>query len=364
METWQELLRNSITKPEELAQHFDVDICEARRVCKVYPMRINSYWLDQMKTPGDPFWAQAVPDPEELDLTEGFEDPLHEEQHSPVPGLTHRYPDRVLLLVSDMCSMYCRFCTRKRKVGQRRFATKDQVNAGIEYIRDHPEVRDVILSGGDSLMVSDDRLDRILSALRSIPHVEILRIGSRSLCTLPQRITPDLCRVLSQYHPLYLNTHFNHPDEITEESEAACARLADAGIPLGNQTVLLKGINDDPEVMRRLVHRLTAIRVRPYYLFQADLVRGTDHFRTPVRKGLEIIRSLQGFTSGLCIPAYVIDLPGGGGKVPLMPETVVETSPGTLVLRNYEGRLFSYPDVTDETDEVDEPELETAETMA
>lgn len=349
METWQELLRRSITTPEELATRFDLDIEEARRVCEVYPMRINPYWLNLMKTPGDPFWSQAVPDLSELDSTEGVEDPLNEEGTSPVPGLTHRYPDRVLLLVSDQCSMYCRFCTRKRKVAQKRFTSRAQVAAGIEYVRTHPEVRDVILSGGDPLMLSDERLDEILSALRAIPHVEILRIGSRSPCTLPQRITPELCRMLQGHHPLYLNTHFNHPDEITEESEAACALLADAGLPLGNQSVLLRGINDDPETMKRLVQRLVAMRVRPYYLFQADLVRGTDHFRTPVRTGLEILRSLQGFTSGLCVPSYVIDLPGGGGKVHLMPETVVERAPGTLMLRNYEGKVFSYPDVEDAT---------------
>lgn len=349
METWQNMLKRSITTPEELAAHFDMDIEEARRVCEVYPMRINPYWLNLMKTPGDPFWSQAVPDLSELDSTEGVEDPLNEEGTSPVPGLTHRYPDRVLLLVSDQCSMYCRFCTRKRKVAQKRFTSRAQVAAGIEYVRTHPEVRDVILSGGDPLMLSDERLDEILSALRAIPHVEILRIGSRSPCTLPQRITPELCRMLRGHHPLYLNTHFNHPDEITEESEAACALLADAGLPLGNQSVLLRGINDDPETMKRLVQRLVAMRVRPYYLFQADLVRGTDHFRTPVRTGLEILRSLQGFTSGLCVPSYVIDLPGGGGKVHLMPETVVERAPGTLMLRNYEGKVFSYPDVEDAT---------------
>ena len=349
METWQNMLKRSITTPEELATHFDMDIEEARRVCEVYPMRINPYWLNLIKTPGDPFWSQAAPDLSELDSTEGVEDPLNEEGTSPVPGLTHRYPDRVLLLVSDQCSMYCRFCTRKRKVAQKRFTSRAQVAAGIEYVRTHPEVRDVILSGGDPLMLSDERLDEILSALRAIPHVEILRIGSRSPCTLPQRITPELCRMLRGHHPLYLNTHFNHPDEITEESEAACALLADAGLPLGNQSVLLRGINDDPETMKRLVQRLVAMRVRPYYLFQADLVRGTDHFRTPVRTGLEILRSLQGFISGLCVPSYVIDLPGGGGKVHLMPETVVERAPGTLMLRNYEGKVFSYPDVEDAT---------------
>jgi lysine 2,3-aminomutase len=239
--------------------------------------------------------------------------------------------------------MYCRFCTRKRKVGGEHMAiTGETITRGIDYIRTHPEIRDVILSGGDPLLLGDEKLDGILTALRAIPHVEIIRIGSRIPVVLPQRITLGLIRVLRKHHPLYLNTHFNHPDEITETAAKACARLADAGIPLGNQTVLLRGVNDDPAVMKRLMQKLLAIRVRPYYLYQADLVQGTDHFRTTVAEGLEIVRALRGHTSGLGVPAFVIDAPGGGGKIPLLPDYLQEMGEEEVRLKNYRGDLYSY----------------------
>jgi lysine 2,3-aminomutase len=242
--------------------------------------------------------------------------------------------------------MYCRFCTRKRKVGDPfKRITKEQIMRGIEYVREHTEVRDVLLSGGDPFLLSDSYLEWILKEIRRIPHVEIIRIGTRVPCTLPQRVTPELCAMLRKYHPLYINVHFNHPNEVTDASRLACEMLADVGIPMGNQSVLLKGVNDDPKVMKELVHKLLMMRVKPYYLYQADLVRGTHHFRTPVKKGLDIIRALRGHTSGMAVPHYIIDSPGGGGKIPLLPEYVMGREGNKLVLTNYECRLFDYYDV-------------------
>ncbi len=347
MEEWKLLMKEGVHTAEQLDRHFDVDKQAAEIVSQEFPIRINKYWLDLIKEKGDAFWKQTVPVIEETLDPIGVDDPLGEEKDSPVPNLTHRYPDRVLFYVNYQCPIYCRFCTRKRKVGQPEFFSKEHVNQGIEYIRNHSEIRDVILSGGDPLMLSDDRLDYILRSLRSIPHLEILRIGSKVPCALPQRITPDLCKVLKKYHPLYINTHFNHPDEVTAEATKACEMLADAGIPLGNQAVLLKGVNDDPQIMKELMQKLLAIRVKPYYLYQADLVTGTEHFRTSVEKGLEIMRSLQGFTSGMAIPHYVIDAPGGGGKIPILPNYVVESNGDEIILRNYEGKEYSYPNVVD-----------------
>jgi lysine 2,3-aminomutase len=343
MEIWQNLLQKSITDPVRLAQHFNVDPTPMLEVAERYPLRINPYYLSLIREVGDPIWKQAVPDPLELQDMVCHVDPLNEENQSPVPNVVHRYPDRVLFIISSTCAMYCRFCTRKRKVGCADMeVTEETIAAGIAYIRAHHEIRDVILSGGDPLLRSDESLERILSQLRAIKHVEIIRIGSRVPVVLPQRITPKLVGMLRRYHPLYLNTHFNHPDEITPQSSVACARLADAGIPLGNQTVLMRGINDDPLVMRRLMQKLLMIRVRPYYIYQADLVQGTDHFRTSVEEGLEIMRALRGYTSGMAVPAYVIDAPGGGGKIPLLPEYLQQLG-SDVVLKNYRGDVYHYP---------------------
>jgi len=314
---WEEILSRSITSGRGPASLLEIDEEEAEKVIARYPMRINPYYLGLIKEKGDPFWLQAVPDIREITDQDGFEDPLDEEGLSPVPGLTHKYPDRVLFLVSGRCAMYCRFCNRKRKVGSPSMVTRESIREGIAYIRKTPQVRDVLLSGGDPLLLSDRELFRILSELRPISHVEIIRIGTRVPCTLPQRITPALANMLRGFHPLYINTHFNHPDEVTAEAGLACGRLSDAGIPIGCQTVLLKGVNDDPEVMASLMRKLLSIRVRPYYLFQADLARGTSHFWTGVKKGLDIITHLRKHCSGLCVPHYAIDLPGGGGKVVL-----------------------------------------------
>lgn len=343
METWQKLLQASITRPAQITPRFGIDPAPLAEVAEHYPMRITPYYQGLIREVGDPIWKQAVPDAAELRDSVCLTDPLEEENQSPVPNLVHRYPDRVLFLVCSECAMYCRFCTRKRKVGGADMViTGETIARGIDYIRSHPEIRDVILSGGDPLLLADEKLDGILTALRAIPHVEIIRIGSRIPVVLPQRITLGLIRVLRKHHPLYLNTHFNHPDEITETSAKACARLADAGIPLGNQTVLLRGVNDDPAVMKRLMQKLLAIRVRPYYLYQADLVQGTDHFRTTVEEGLEIVRALRGHTSGLGVPAYVIDAPGGGGKIPLLPDYLQEMGEDEVRLKNYRGDLYSY----------------------
>ncbi len=342
METWQKLLQASITRPGDLTRRFGVDPRPLDAVAEAYPMRVNPYYLSLIKSVGDPIWRQAVPAEEELQDQVCVADPLEEENQSPVPNLVHRYPDRVLFLVTSECAMYCRFCTRKRKVGgEQMVVNRETIEAGIAYIRSHPEIRDVILSGGDPLLLSDERLDWILRELRSIPTVEIIRIGSRVPVVLPQRITPALVRVLRKHHPLFLNTHFNHPDEITETSAKACARLADAGIPLGNQTVLLRGVNDEPAVMKRLMQKLLSIRVKPYYIYQADLVQGTDHFRTTVEEGVEIIRALRGHTSGMGVPAYVIDAPGGGGKIPILPD-YLQSLGSEVLLKNYLGESYSY----------------------
>ena len=350
MQEWQKHLSGSVVKVEDLP--FIPESPEYRdkleKVAEVFPIRINSYFINQIKNEHDPLWKQVVPTLEELD---GFifndsplvSDPLNEEGDMPVPELIHRYPDRVLLMVNNQCPVICRFCTRKRKIGFPGIVTRDTLRQGIEYIGNHPEVRDVILSGGDPLLVPDKELERILSDLRAIPHLEILRIGTRVPGTLPQRVTPELCTILKKYHPLYFNMHFNHPDELTPEVEKACNMLADTGIPLGSQTVLLKGVNDDSETMRELMQKLLRVRVRPYYIFQADMAFGTDHFRTDVQKGLDLISNLQGHTSGMGVPYFVIDAPGGGGKVRLLPDTVIEHNENEVVIKNYEGKLFRYP---------------------
>lgn len=355
MEAWKKLLAESYDEKniEKALTKFHLstkEIEEIKKVGAAYPLRVNPYYLGLIKKKGDAVWKQCIADEQELKDTEGLSDPLLEENQSPVSGLIHRYPDRVLFLCSNQCSMYCRFCTRKRRVGHPdREISLSQIMKGIDYIKNHKEVRDVIISGGDPLMLSDEKLEFILKQIRAIKHVEIIRIGTRMPCALPQRITKKLCRMLAKYHPLYINTHFNHPQEITKESIKACSMLADAGIALGNQSVLLKGVNDNPKIMKELVQKLLIMRVKPYYLYQADIVKGTRHFRTEISKGLEIIHSLQGFTSGMAVPHYVIDAPGGGGKIPLLPTYLIgekkdrKSGKTTIVLKNYEGKTYEYP---------------------
>ncbi|MCX6814597.1 MAG: KamA family radical SAM protein [Candidatus Aenigmarchaeota archaeon] len=347
MPEWVTLVRSSINTVEELGQRLGLaekEVKALKKVVRKYPMRINPYYLSLIREKDDPIWKQCIPNELELLDQEGMVDPLAEERDSPIPGITHRYPDRVLFLVSNCCAMYCRFCTRKRMVGDpKRSVSASQILAGIEYIRNHSEIRDVILSGGDPLMLTDSRLEFVLRHLREIPHIQIIRIGTRVPCSLPQRITPELCEMLKKYQPLYINIHFEHPREITPESSRACQMLADAGIPLGSQSVVLKGVNDDPQIMKELMNKLLMIRVRPYYIYQCDLTRGANHFRTKVEKSLEIIKSLRGFTSGLAVPHFVIDAPGGGGKIPLLPDYVIGFTEDKVILRNYRGKIYEYP---------------------
>lgn len=314
-------------------------------------MAITPYYLTLIDpdNPNDPVRKQAIPTGSETHISPAdLLDPLHEDEDSPVKGLTHRYPDRVLLLITDMCSMYCRHCTRRRFAGQKDDeAPADYVQKAIDYIAATPQVRDVLLSGGDALMVSDAKLESIIKRLRAIPHVEIIRIGSRVPVVCPQRITDKLVEMLKQYHPIWLNTHFNHPNEITPESIAACEKMANAGIPLGNQSVLLRGVNDCVNIMKRLVHGLVKMRVRPYYIYQCDLSMGLEHFRTPVSKGIEIIEGLRGHTSGYAVPTFVVDAPGGGGKTPVMPTYIISQSPGKIILRNFEGVITTYSEPED-----------------
>ena len=340
--SWKKILSQSITIPDSLPASFEIDRGSLQKVIARYPMRINPYYLSLIKKKDDPLYKQCVPDLRETLNEAGFDDPLNEDC-SPVPGLTHRYPDRLLFLISSRCAMYCRFCNRKRKVGRPSMVTRSSIREGLSYIRGHEEIRDVLLSGGDPLLLENRELFHILSDLRSMTHVEIIRIGTRVPCTLPQRITPQLANMLGSFKPLYINTHFNHPDEITPESSLACNRLADAGIPIGCQTVLLKGVNDNAGIIRTLMQKLLTIRVRPYYLFQADPAKGTAHFWTPLNRGLEIMASLQGHTSGLCVPHFAVDLLGGGGKVPLLPEYVMERDGDVLVAKNYQGKKYRHP---------------------
>ncbi|MBN2382880.1 KamA family radical SAM protein [bacterium] len=342
MEKWRRILRKSVTDAAELASRFDIPREEMDRIVSQFPVQITPYYLSLIKHKGDPLYRQVVPDVRELDESYLYQDPLAEDTHSPVPNIVHRYPDRCLFLISHVCASYCRFCTRKRKVGDSDKIKSSEIQRGIEYIKAHPEIRDVILSGGDPLLLEDSKLENIIKQVRQCEHVEIIRIGSRVPCFLPQRITSSLVRMLKKYHPLYINVHFNHPDELTPQAVEALAKLADAGIPLGNQTVLLKDVNDSPEVMKKLMQKLVRARVRPYYIYQADMVFGTEHFRTRVEKGLEIIKALRGWTSGLAVPYFVIDAPGGGGKIPILPEYVVSVTDQEIMLRNYKGEIFFY----------------------
>lgn len=346
---WKWQVRNRITTVEDLKKIINLTSEEEKNIgstLEKFRMGITPYYASIMDKDNStcPVRMQAVPTIMETHKgSADMEDPLHEDADSPVPGLTHRYPDRVLLLITDQCSMYCRHCTRRRFAGQQDASMgMDRISKAIEYIRNTPQVRDVLLSGGDALLVSDERLEEIIKALREIPHVEVIRIGSRTPVVLPQRITDSLVNMLKKYHPIWLNTHFNHPKEITPKAVTAINKLADAGIPLGNQSVLLKGINDCVHVMRNLVHQLVKIRVRPYYIYQCDLSMGIEHFRTPVSKGIEIIEGLRGHTSGYAVPTFVVDAPGGGGKIPVMPNYVISTSPNKVILRNFEGVITTY----------------------
>ena len=346
---WHWQVKNRVETVEDLKKYMTLTAEEEEGVAKCLStlrMAVTPYYLSLIDPtdPEDPVRKQAIPTEKELHRSAAdLEDPLHEDTDSPAPGLTHRYPDRVLFLVTDQCSMYCRHCTRRRFAGQKDGSVPtDQVEQCLEYIRNHPEVRDVLLSGGDALLISDERLEYIISQLRAIPHVEIIRIGSRTPVVMPMRITDKLVNMLKKYHPVWLNTHFNTPKEFTPEAAKACAMLADAGIPLGNQSVLLAGVNDCSHVMMELVHGLVKMRVRPYYIYACDPSLGLSHFRTPVSKGIEIMEALRGHTSGYCIPTFVVDAPGGGGKTPVMPNYLISETPRKVILRNFEGVITSY----------------------
>ena len=364
---WKWQVKNRIETLDELKKYVSLTAEEeegVKQTLKTLRMAITPYYLSLINPddPHDPIRRQCIPTGAEThQAAADLLDPLHEDEDSPTPGLTHRYPDRVLFLITDMCSMYCRHCTRRRFAGQTdNECGIDRIEKALEYIRNMPTVRDVLLSGGDALMVSDKRLEYIISELRKIPHVEIVRLGTRVPVVCPQRITPELCDMLKKYHPIWINTHFNHPNEVTAESSRACEMLANAGIPLGNQTVLLRGVNDCVHVMKKLVHEIVKIRVRPYYIYQCDLSMGLEHFRTPVSKGIEIIEGLRGHTSGYCVPTLVVDAPGGGGKTPVMPQYVISQSPGRVVLRNFEGVITTYTEPTDYHNECNCPECQAA----
>lgn len=348
MELWQQLLKQSVSSVDQLVDKFGINKEVAERLDDFFQARINPYYLSLIRYPGDPIWLQAVPDEVELYDIDAAEDPLNEDEMSPVPNITHRYPDRALFLTTSQCGLYCRFCTRKRKVGDSSKINMRELEAAFQYLEQHTEINDVILSGGDPLMLTDAMLEKVLARLRQIPHIQIIRLGTKMPCVLPQRVTPELCEMIKKYHPIYVNTHFNHPWEITEESKKACEMLVNAGVPVGCQTVLLKGVNDDPEVMKELMKKLLAIRVRPYYIYQADLTKGANHFRTPIDVGLEIMDNLRGHISGLAVPQFVIDAPGGGGKIPLLPDYVLARDKEKIILRNFKNEVFEYPDVQEE----------------
>ncbi|EGO65193.1 lysine 2,3-aminomutase [Acetonema longum] len=346
---WRWHVANRITSPETLKQVIPLTAAEEEGInhcLETLRMAITPYYASLID-PADancPIRKQAVPTAAELEIGSfDMDDPLHEDTDSPVPGLTHRYPDRVLLLVTDQCSMYCRHCTRRRFAGALDQArTKQQIDRCLQYIRETPVIRDVVLSGGDAFLISDDLIEYILKELRRIKHVEIIRFGSRTPVVLPQRVTPALCDILKRYHPVYVNVHFNHPKEITPASREACERLADAGVSLGNQSVLLRGVNDCPQLLKKLMQQLLTMRVRPYYIYQCDMSRGIQHFRTSVSAGIQAIEFMRGHTSGLAVPTFVVDAPGGGGKIPVMPQYLVSQNEGRCVLRNYEGVFTTY----------------------
>ena len=346
---WHWQVENRLSTLEDICAVVNLTEQEKEEIAKViggFRVGITPYYASLMD-PDDPMCPvrmQAVPTLAEMHRSDADDaDPLHEDADSPAPGLTHRYPDRVLFLITDQCSMYCRHCTRRRLAGETDGARSiDDINACIEYIRKTPQVRDVLLSGGDALCIEDEMLEYIISNLRQIPHVEIVRIGSRTPVVMPQRITDNLVNMLKKYHPIWLNTHFNNIKELTPTAAEALKKLADAGIPLGNQTVLLRGVNDCKHKMRELMHELVKNRVRPYYIYQCDLSIGIEHFRTTVSKGIEIMEGLRGHTSGYAVPTFVVDAPGGGGKTPVMPQYIVSQTPHKVILRNYEGVITTY----------------------
>ena len=348
---WRWQLRHRITSLEQMKEIIELTPEETEGIKHSkgrLALAVTPYFASLMDpiNPNCPIRRQAIPRIEEIHLSKNeMVDPLGEDKHSPVPGLVHRYPDRVLLLVTDQCAVYCRYCTRRRLVGSHeRSITQGNFEEVLKYLKSHRKVRDVLLSGGDPLLLENERLEEILGRLRALPHIELLRIGTRVPVTLPQRITGGLVRMLKKYHPLMISIHFTHPKEITETVRRACNELADGGIPLGSQTVLLKGINDKPYIMKKLVQELLKIRVRPYYIYQCDLAMGTEHFRTSVATGIQIIEKLRGHTTGYAVPTYVVDAPGGGGKIPLQPDYLVTRGKGKIVLRNYEGKVFEYPE--------------------
>jgi lysine 2,3-aminomutase len=348
---WRWQVKHSIRTPDALKKVLRLTAAEEEGFLatrEVFQMAITPYYAALMDhgDPSCPIRRQAVPNIAETHVTDAeMSDPLTEDAHVVAPGLVHRYPDRALLLVNNMCAMYCRFCTRKRYTGAvNETLPKAEFQQVLDYLHAHPEVRDVLVSGGDPFMMADARLDELLAGLRSVPSVEVIRIGSRVPVVLPMRVTAELAQILRKYAPVWVNTHFNHPKELTPEARAACARLVDAGIPMGNQTVLLKGVNSSVRTLKTLFQQLVATRVWPYYLYQCDLVEGTDHFRTPVSKGLEVMEQLRGHTSGFAIPTFVVDTPGGGGKIPLSPQYQISASAEETTLRNFEFRTFHYPE--------------------
>ena len=347
MELWQEMVRDSVHTVDHVVEKFGIDRKTAEDLDEFFQARINPYYLSLIRYPGDPIWLQCVPAKVELQDFDAEEDPLHEDEMSPVPNITHRYPDRALFLVTSQCGIYCRFCTRKRKVGNYEKISMKGLESAFKYLEEHTEIRDVILSGGDPLMLTDTMLEKILQRLRQIKHIEIIRLGTRMPVVLPQRITPKLVNMLKKYHPIYVNTHFNHPWEITPESSKACELLADAGVPVGNQMVIMKSVNDDPAVVKELMQKLLRIRVRPYYMYMADETKGANHFRASVETGLKIVEALRGHTSGLAIPHFVIDAPGGGGKIPLLPNYVLHMDEEEIILRNYQNKVFRYKNYSD-----------------
>jgi lysine 2,3-aminomutase len=347
MELWQQMIRDSIHTVDQLVEKFNIDRKVAEDLDEFFQARINPYYFSLIRYPGDPIWLQCVPDKAELEDFDAEEDPLMEDAMSPVPNITHRYPDRALFLVTSQCGLYCRFCTRKRKVGDYEKISMKGLESAFQYLEQHTEIRDVILSGGDPLMLTDTMLEKILKRIREISHIEIIRLGTKMPCVLPQRITENLCEMIKKYHPVYVNTHFNHPWEITPESSKACEMLANAGVPVGNQMVLMKGVNDDPAVVKELMQKLLRIRVRPYYMYMADETKGANHFRTSIETGLNIVENLRGHTSGLAIPHFVIDAPGGGGKIPILPNYVLHHDEDRIILRNYKHRSYAYKNYKD-----------------
>ena len=348
---WRWQSRNRLRDLEGLEGVFELTDDEREAILKhkgALPAGITPYYASLISPtdPDDPLRRTMIPSMAEYDVAPGErDDPLGEEDHSPMPGLVHTYPDKILFLVTDFCATYCRYCTRSRMVGGGEFLPeKSMWSKALAYIEEHKEVRDVLLSGGDPLVLADDRLEWLLERLHAIPHVEFIRIGTKIPAVLPQRITPELVSMLRKYHPLWMSIHFTHPNELTPESARACARLADAGIPMGSQTVLLRGVNDDVDVMKDLMVGLLKLRVRPYYIHQCDPVTGSSHFKVPVEQGLEILKALHGHTTGYAVPHYMIDAPGGGGKVPISPDYVVGREGGDLLLRSYNGKVYRYPD--------------------